>query len=263
MMMRLKTMIFTAILLLLAAGASAQHTLGITGGYGMSTSSLKPTQEMRAIWGRYNGGLSWRYYGPQPFVGGFGIDLEFLQQGFSFAPNASLTENKADYKYYTRKLNSIVMPIVWAPHFYIGHSVRVFLEAAATFSYNFNSTYNNEITGQSGHYNYRVTRDNRWGYGLAGGGGVAVLIGRFELMARARYYFGFADIVRNRNKYPNNASDGAENPFINTPMRSPLHNLTFSVGVAYRFNKGGFDEWNLKRTKREKAKDTFDYKATK
>ena len=44
------------------------------------------------MWGIYTAGLTWRYYGTQRFVGGFGIDLEFLQQGFSFATNASLVE---------------------------------------------------------------------------------------------------------------------------------------------------------------------------
>ncbi|MEG1611156.1 MAG: outer membrane beta-barrel protein [Alistipes sp.] len=258
--MKLKTTLFILLFLFFATGTRAQHTFGITGGYGMSTSRLKPTQEMKGIWGRYNAGISWRHYGKQRFVGGFGIDLEFIQQGFSFAPNASTTDDKADYQYYTRKFNSVMLPIVWQPHAYIGHRVRIFVEAAATFSYNFSSTYNNELKGVSGDYNFRVTRDNRWGYGLAGGGGVSVLVGRIELMARVRYYFGFADIVRNRNKYPNNNTDGAENPFYYTPMRSPTDNLSISIGVAYRFNKEGFDEWKIARPKREKIEQTFDYK---
>lgn len=51
------------------AGASAQHTLGFTVGYGMGNGRFQPQQEMRAIWGLYSGGLSWRYYGKQRFVG--------------------------------------------------------------------------------------------------------------------------------------------------------------------------------------------------
>ena len=68
----------------------------------------------------------------------------------------------------------------------------------------------------------KLARDNRWGYGLAGGGGIAFLIRRFELNFRVRYSFGYSDIVRNRNKYYDNNSDGAENPFWATPLRSPL-----------------------------------------
>ena len=52
-------------------GASAQHTLGFTVGYGMGNGRFQRQQEMRAMWGMYSGGLSWRYYGTQRFVGGF------------------------------------------------------------------------------------------------------------------------------------------------------------------------------------------------
>ena len=44
------------------------------------------------------------------------------------------------------------------------------------------------------------------------GGGIAFLIRRFELNFRVRYYFGYSDIVRNRNKYSDNVGDGSENP---------------------------------------------------
>ena len=192
------------------------------------------------MWGIYTAGLTWRYYGTQRFVGGFGIDLEFLQQGFSFATNASLVEEPKDFRYYTRHINSVMLPIVWQPHIYmLRHRVRVYLEAAATFS-------------------YKTARDSRWGYGLAGGGGIAFLIRRFEINVRARYYFGLSDVVRNRNKYADNGIDGSENPFWTTPMRSPLDNLTISVGLSYRFNKEGFSTWKP-RPKREKNREVFKY----
>lgn len=248
-----------------ARNAAAQHTLGVIAGYGMANGRLEPRQEMRARWGMYGGGLTWRYYGQQRFVGGFGVDLEFIQQGFSFAPNASQVDDKSEYLYYTRKINSAVLPVVWQPHVYLlRNHVRVYLEAAATFFYNFSSTYENEVArerGQTpwrGDYSFSVPRDNRWGYGLAGGGGVAVLLGRFELNMRVRYYFGYSDIVRNRNRYAGNTTDGPENPFWATPLRSPLDNLMIGVGLNYRFNKEGFATWKP-RVKREKNREVFQY----
>ena len=161
-------------------GASAQHTLGFTAGYGMASARFDPKQEMKGMWGIYTAGLTWRYYGTQRFVGGFGIDLEFLQQGFSFATNASLVEEPKDFRYYTRHINSVMLPIVWQPHIYmLRHRVRVYLEAAATFSYQLSSDYEDESAKASGmadwkgDYNYKTARDSRWGYGLAGGGGIA------------------------------------------------------------------------------------------
>ena len=246
-------------------GASAQHTLGFTAGYGMASARFDPKQEMKGMWGIYTAGLTWRYYGTQRFVGGFGIDLEFLQQGFSFATNASLVEEPKDFRYYTRHINSVMLPIVWQPHIYLlRHRVRVYLEAAATFSYQLSSDYEDESAKASGmadwkgDYNYKTARDSRWGYGLAGGGGIAFLIRRFEINVRARYYFGLSDVVRNRNKYADNGIDGSENPFWTTPMRSPLDNLTISVGLSYRFNKEGFSTWKP-RPKREKNREVFKY----
>ena len=265
MQRHIRTALFALAALAAWQGASAQHTLGFTVGYGMGNGRFQPQQEMRAIWGLYSGGLSWRYYGKQRFVGGFGIDLEFQQQGFSFATNASQVEEKKDYLYYTRHVNSVVLPIVWQPHFYmLRNHVRIYLEAAATFSYNISSTYENEqarangSAGWKGDYPFKLARDNRWGYGLAGGGGIALLIRRFEINVRARYYFGLSDIVRNRNKYADNGIDGSENPFWATPMRSPLDNLTVSVGLSYRFNKEGFSTWKP-RSKREKNREVFKY----
>lgn len=257
--------VLIALLLLTGGTASGQHTLGFTVGYGMSNGRFQPPQEMKAIWGRYSAGVSWRYYGSQRAVGGFGVDLEFLQQGFSYATNASRVDDLADYLYYTRKINSLVLPVVWQPHVYLfNHRMRVYFEAAATFSYNLSSTYENEQAHAAGApdwkgpYSFTTARDNRFGYGLAGGGGIAFLIRQFELNFRVRYYFGYSDIVRNRNKYADNATDGSENPFYATPLRSPLDNLNISIGVSYRFNKEGFETWKP-RPKREKNKEVFKY----
>lgn len=264
-MTKSKTIILCAAFSLAACGLRAQHTVGVFGGYGTGTARFYPAQETKSVGGRFSGGLSWRYYSATRFVGCVGADLEFLQRGFSYAPYASITEDEADYLYYTRRLNSVMLPIVWQPHFYLAQRhVRVYLEAALTFSYNFDSTYVNEVARQngvepwSGKYDFKLTRDNRWGYGLAGGAGLALLLGRFEVSAGARYYFGYADILRNRNKYYDNTMDGAENPFWYTPQRSPLDNLMIRVGVAYRFAPD-FKAWNVKRQKREKQPETFDF----
>ena len=259
-----------ALLLLVGAlawghDAVAQHTFGVTAGYGMATARLKPEQEMKGLWNNYLAGVTWRYYSPSRIVGGFGIDLEYIQRGFSYAMNPT-AENKSDYIYYTRRVNSIMVPVVWQPHFYMARNrMRVYLEAAVTFSYNLNSTYENEMAHKQerpdwkGDYEWKLVRDNRWGYGLAGGAGVAFLIKQFEINLRARYYFGYSDIIRNRNRYNDNLTDNtSENPFRLTPLKSPMDNFMFSIGVSYRFNKKGFDEWKPRR-RREKNKEVFKY----
>ncbi len=54
---QLKTLLFLAFAAVAWQGASAQHTLGFTAGYGMASSRLDPKQEMKAIWGSYTAGL--------------------------------------------------------------------------------------------------------------------------------------------------------------------------------------------------------------
>ena len=275
--------IFTLITILsvaVVAKSSAQHTIAVTGGSGFANSRMYPAQETRPIWGTYQAGLSWRYYSMPRFIACFGIDVELLQRGYSFAPYSYLYEHKKDYKYYTRKLNSIVVPIVWQPHIYLfKNHMRVYLEAAPTFSFNFSSKFYNEEKNiyamtedgsalpyeaiKEGKYEFRPERDNRFMYGLRGGGGFDLIFGQLEFGVRAMYDFGYSDILRNRNKYYSNNLDGVEkpgeNPFMLTPLRSPLDNLTLSIKLGFRIGKEGFAEWAWKRPKFPKNQEVFKY----
>lgn len=268
--------ILTFILFALATNqAKGQHVLAITGGSGMATARLYPAQETQPIWGACAGGVSWRYYSLPRWVGGIGVDLEWMQRGFSYAPYASIYEDKKDYKYYRRNVNSIMMPLVWQPHFYLFKKhLRVYLEAAPTFSFNFSSKFRNDerfainINGLvpapiEGKYEFRSERDNRFSYGLRGGAGLDLIFGQLEVGVRAMYDFGYSDILRNRNKYYGNNLDSetkpGENPFYYTPLRSPLDNLTISVKVGFRIGKAGFKEWEWKRPAFPKNKEVFKY----
>lgn len=260
--------------------AKAQHTVALVGGTGFASSRPYPAQEMRPIWGTYAVGVSWRYYSMPRFVGCIGVDVELMQRGYSFAPYPYRYESKKEYKYYTRKLNSIMIPLVWQPHIYLFKKhLRVYIEAAPTFSYNFGSRFYNEEeyiytideNGQTvgfkaleeGKYEFRRERDNRFAFGLAAGGGFDILFGQFEIGVRARYDLGFSDILRNRNKYYDNYLDSqnkpGENPFYYTPLRSPLDNLSISIKVGFRIGKAGFKEWEWKRPNFPRNKEVFKF----
>ncbi len=261
----------------MVAESSAQHTIAITGGSGFATARPYPAQEMKPIWGTYQAGFSWRYYSMPRFLACFGIDVELLQRGFSFAPYPHLYKDKGKdaYKYYTRTLNSIMIPIVWQPHAYLlKKHLRIYLEAAPTFSFNFGSKFQNDerfsidINGTvdapiSGDYEFRTERDNRFSYGLRGGAGFDFIFGQIEVGVRAMYDFGFSDILRNRNKYYSNNLDSVtkpgENPFYYTPLRSPLDNLTISMKIGFRIGKAGFKEWEWKRPNLPRNKEVFKY----
>lgn len=262
-----------AALLISTPTLMAQNTLGVYGGFGSGSEGLYPAMEGKTIYGLKNYGVSWRNYSSESVVGGFGIDLEFMERGFSYAPYASSIPEGEQLYYYTRHINSIMLPIVWQPHVYmLDRRVRVFFEAAVTFNYDLSSTYSNdylrnryeeaglELENWEGDYEYMTARDNRFGYGLAGGGGISLLAGKFEVMARARYYYGLSDVVRNRNKYYDYSTDGPENPFSLTPIRSPLSNFFICFGVSYHFGPEGFSSWNKQRIKTPNMNSGFDYK---
>ena len=265
---------FAFILAVAIAGEGrAQHTIAVTGGSGYATARPYPAQEMKPIWGTYQAGVSWRYYSLPRFIACIGVDVELIERGFSFAPYPYLYENKKDYKYYTRRLNSIMVPIVWQPHAYLfKNHLRIYLEAAPTFSFNFCSEFRNEELRNpyatlpepvEGKYEFRSERDNRFSYGLRGGAGFDLIFGQVEIGVRAMYDFGFSDILRNRNKYYDNGLDWqnkpGENPFYLTPLRSPLDNLTMSLKVGFRIGKEGFQEWYWKLPKLPKNKEVFKY----
>ncbi len=261
-----------AVMVTFCTSATAQHTLGVTVGNGSGKIRAYPSIETKSVYGYYTAGLTWRHYTQERYVGCFGIDLEFIQRGFAYAPYTSTNNNDGEnygkeLLYYTRNINSIMMPIIWQPHVYMFHNrVRVYAEAALTLSYDLSSDYYDAlresygtVDDYEGKYNYKTARDNRFGYGLAGGVGISYLVDRLEFSASARYYFGYSDVVKSRTQYYDAGTDGTENPFSYTPIRSPLDNVMFRVGVSYRFSAGGFTEWDNKPVKREGLGGGFDY----
>lgn len=231
-----------ALLIAGTAGVSAQHYFGIRAGYGGGTSRLYPQTgfENGTVWGLYSGGVSWKYYTAEPYVGGIEVDAMFMQQGFKTVILNNVTAEKESA--YERYVNTVMVPICWQPHVYMfKQRMRVFLNAGVTFSYVVSSKEKNisyvNDTSEERDYRMKLTRDNRLGYGLVGGGGASWSTGRLEVFAEARYYIGYSDILKNWNKYE-------ENPY----LRSPLDGLQLSAGVFWRFGKSGIKSAQGRRT---------------
>ena len=260
------TLVATLLAIIGTERATAQHTLTLTGGSGLTTARFYPSEETKWMWGAETYGISWRYYSDKPrFVGAVGIDLEYVERGFNlgYAYTAEYIDDREirHYQYYTRHINSIMLPIVWQPHVYAANNrIRVFIEAAFVLSYNISSNYSYENDRYpAGEYEWKVPRDNRFGYGLSGGAGFALLFGQVEIGIKAKYNFGYSDILKNRNKYYSNSTDGRENPFYYSPLRSPIDNISAMLTVGWRFNKRGFDSWDVVRPKKEKRLDSFNF----
>lgn len=220
--------------------------MGAKVGYGSGSVRLYPKQETGSVWGLYSGGVSWKYYSSEKYVGGVQVDFEFMQRGYKHeTPYEGLPDDTTTT--FHRKVNSLQLPLIWQPHVYLfNRSTRVFLNLGLVFSYNINSDYQwkSGIEGliEKGTYNMLLVRDNRWGYGLCGGFGMSFIMDRFEIITEGRYYYGYSDLLKNRNKYQFN------------PLRSPLDNISISVGMYYRLSSQGILSPKSKRAMEKELK---------
>jgi hypothetical protein len=232
-----------------SAQAQKQY-FGIKGGWGEGDVRLYPHWTSPPVWGKWNGGLYWVYYGGgkdnhylyDHVSGGVCVELEFIQRGFQYA---ALDRNTKRYTY-GRHINSIMVPLMWQPHVLtLDDKLRLFLNAGVTASFNINSKeyYIDNETGEveTHDYKFMTVRDNRFGYGLVVGLGGGWSFDRFEVMMEGRYYFGYSDIIKRKTIYSGTQF-----------LRSPLDNINLSIGVGYHWNHNG--SWAKSPAQREAAR---------
>lgn len=82
----------------------AQHYLGVRGGWGGGSARFTPARETKLEWGLYSGGLSYKFYTAQKYVGGIQIDLQYMGRGFAYD-----LQSKSDSSYH-RTINSFELP---------------------------------------------------------------------------------------------------------------------------------------------------------
>ncbi len=240
--------IYLAILMLSVGAASGQHYFGIRAGIGNGNSRIFPMREMGTVWGLKSGGVSWKYYTDEAFVGGIEADAMWMQQGYReyYMRTIPDTNERERTGYYQRTVDVVMVPLIWQPHVYMFRQrMRLFMTAGITFSHIMSSE-ERRVDYASGmdikeKYELLSIRDNRFGYGLVGGGGISWAVGRFEFFGEARYYIGYSDVMKNRNKYADN------------PLRSPLDGMQFQAGAFFRVGKGGIKSTQGNGQRRRRA----------
>lgn len=228
---RSKIIAILAVVVLQVSMASAQGYLGIKGGMSGASARFKPTEFTTGYWGLTTFGAFYQYIGGDKFFGGIETGLNYSQKGYATMPRM---ESDTVYR---RTINSIDLPFLWHPTIdVVKDKFRIFLNAGPYLGYHLSSSYENTSKEagvmSSGDWEWNLARDNRWEYGLMGGGGVDIAIApRLWFLAEFRYSWGFSDILKNPNKYDGN------------PFESPLSLMSVEVGLSYRV--GG--RWMKKR----------------
>ena len=233
MIIKIMKRAITILLFMLVVGATplhGQHFFGLRGGLGAGTSRFVPLRKTHVIYGIANGGVTWKYYGNQsdwgirPYLSGIGAEALYFEQAYGHRIRVGGVDTDSVYM---RRINSVMVPFMWQPHIYLaGERVLVFMNAGVTLNYNISSKdgYSHREGKAVVDRPYRLTsvRDNRMGYGLCGGLGVALNLGRTESFVEGRYYIGYSDVLKNDNKYAGN------------PLRSPVDNINISIGFYRR-----------------------------
>ncbi len=203
--------------------AEGQHYIGVRGGYGLGFGRFNPRKEMKTVWGLWSGGVAWKYYSHEKYIGGGSAEVEFLPRAYEYLVNPD-DENLS----YRRTVNSINVPFIWQPHINVmNNRLRIFLNAGVFVAFNINSVEEYVMRGEGviyrKPYEMRLIRDNPLNFGLQGGLGFNVIMGKIELSVEGRYYFSYGDVLRTLSKYQ-----------LNSFLRTPLDNFNISVGVFYR-----------------------------
>lgn len=205
------------------APVKVDHYLGIKGGYAMSGIRLEPQRNTSYLNGLIEMGIVYRFDVPQQkYLGTIEFSLNVSQKGYK------LYESYTSTRVYERTYTEINFPIVWQPYLPLGRKGSRFYASAGPFgSYALSSSwkeYDEEKGTQfgDGNYTYEGGRDNRWGYGITVGGGFFIAIRSFSISMEYRYNIGLSDIFKSVNKYDGN------------PFRSPVDQMTISLGVNYK-----------------------------
>ena len=169
--------------------------IGAHGGANLSMVSFTPGITQGFLPGA-NSGINFRYMEENHF--GFIVELNFEQRGW-----------KEDFEKrpfsYSRTVNYLQLPFL--AHIYFGRRGRFFINAGPSVSValgestrsNFNYADVGSLEGFPNRvtYQYGMTVENKFDYGISGGiGGEFSINRRNALYLEARYYFGLGNMLR-------------------------------------------------------------------
>lgn len=216
--------LISVLLLAVVAEVSAQHAVGVRGGGGYSSVKFNPREESSMTGIHPMFGVLYRYRGGDKVLGGIEIDANFVKKGYK-----KLTDVKSDYSY-NRTVSAIEVPFLWQPHVNMFKKrMSVYLNIGPYLSVITGSSSEKFISKKEGvisetPYDFDPIKDNRFEYGLMGGAGFTVAVWKFDVFAEFRYVYGFSDMLKNPNKYPQSKY-----------YESPISQMNVSFGVIYKF----------------------------
>ena len=209
--MKIKNSIGAA--LLLAAWALPSHAqigeqrqnfaVGFNGGININSVSFSPTVRQKSLMG-INGGLTARYISEKYFsmICGIQAEVNYSQRGWK-----EIIEDGTEDTYH-RAMNYLEVPLL--AHLAFGkdrgNGVRFVLNLGPQIGFLINekeyksAAWHPEDRPYGVNVQYDKAAENKFDYGIIGGGGVEIRTGIGHFVAEARYYFGLSDFFNSTKK---------------------------------------------------------------
>ncbi len=221
-MIKIKTFLIAALLLIgatlpaIAQIGEARNILsvGINGGVNLNSASFTPTIKQNSLMG-ITGGLTARYISEKYFamICGAQVELNFSQRGWDqLFETVSLDDNgyevtaKDPTKTYTRKMTYIDIPFLAHLAFGRDRGLQFFIHAGPQIGFLISESETIEGIDMNSLSNtqkavYGVKIQNKFDYGIAGGGGVELRTKKAgSFIVEGRYYFALSDFYSTTKK---------------------------------------------------------------
>lgn len=190
--------------------ARSNLSVGINGGVNLNSASFTPTIKQNSLMG-ITGGLTGRYISEKYFamICGAQVELNFSQRGwdelFEIEDENGQTI-KVPGKAYTRKMTYIDIPFLAHLAFGKDRGLQFFIHAGPQISFLIGESekmegidMNNLSSTQKAIYDVKI--QNKFDYGIAGGGGVELRTKKAgSFIVEGRYYFALSDFYSTTKK---------------------------------------------------------------
>ena len=182
-------------------------SVGINGGVNLNSASFTPTIKQNSLMG-ITGGLTARYISEKYFamICGAQVELNVSQRGWdqlfetiSLDANGYEVTSKDPTKTYTRKMTYIDIPFLAHLAFGRDRGLQFFVHAGPQISFLKGIDMNSLSDTQKALYGVKI--QNKFDYGIAGGGGVELRTKKAgSFIVEGRYYFALSDFYSTTKK---------------------------------------------------------------
>lgn len=194
--------------------ARSNLSVGINGGVNLNSASFTPTIKQNSLMG-ITGGLTARYISEKYFamICGAQVELNVSQRGWdqlfetvSLDANGYEVTSKDPTKTYTRKMTYVDIPFLAHLAFGRDRGLQFFVHAGPQIGFLISESetiegidMNNLSNTQKALYGVKI--QNKFDYGIAGGGGVELRTKRAgSFIVEGRYYFALSDFYSTTKK---------------------------------------------------------------